>query len=374
VPDHPVESVGGLGMGNGLVSVVVDADDGTFSIDGLGGFGRLVDGGDAGDTYNWCPPVPDLLVDQPESVQVQVLEQGRLRGRIVIDAEYQLPAAVEERLDGTQHRMGRIRQPVRTTIELRADEPFVRVETTFANHARDHRLRVHLPLPRRCDRSVAECAFALVERPLYAEGGPNEWGVPTYPSRRFVQAGALTVTHEGLCEYELIDLDGAATDAGTTAGTLALTLVRSTGWLSRGPMPSRPLPAGPENRLEGAQVQKELTLRYAVARDAHSPVDPYELAERVWSPLAVVNAPGGGDLSTSGTHLTVNGAEVDAVLTDPDGSLVVRVHEAEGHAGVLEIPGRGGHVVDLRGRVIGPFEERAELRPHQILTVRLRDT
>ena len=72
-----------------------------------------------------------------------------------------------------------------------------------------------------------------MRRPLSAEGGPNEWGVPTYPSRRFVHAGGLTVTHEGLCEYELVDVDGDAKHPDSTAGELAVTLVRSTGWLSR---------------------------------------------------------------------------------------------------------------------------------------------
>jgi hypothetical protein len=37
----------------------VEPDDGTWSIDGLAGLGRLVDGGDVGDTYNWCPPDVD---------------------------------------------------------------------------------------------------------------------------------------------------------------------------------------------------------------------------------------------------------------------------------------------------------------------------
>ena len=64
----------------------------------------------------------------------------------------------------------------------------------------------------------------MVRRPLWAEGGPNEWGVPTFPSRRFVRAGGLTVTHEGLCEYELVDLltpMKAAAESVLGAGALA---------------------------------------------------------------------------------------------------------------------------------------------------------
>jgi hypothetical protein len=371
VPTQPVRAHGALGLTNGLVAIEVDAANGTFSVDGVAGYGRLVDVGDAGDTYNWCPPEDDLVVDAPSSVRVQVTEIGPVRGRIVVDSTYLLPELAEERPDGTYRRSGQVDQPVRTTIELHADDGVVRVHTELVNRARDHRLRVHLPLPRRATRSVAECAYGVVERPLSAEGGPNEWGVPTYPSRRFVQTGELSVTHVGLCEYELVDLDGPAGSPSTTAGELALTLVRATGWLSRGPMPSRPLPAGPEDRLEGAQVLKPLSLSYALCVGPASPSDANALAEHVWTPLHAVFADGGGDLGPTGSWLTVHGAEVDAVLTDADGALVVRVHEMDGVEGVLEVPGRTGQVVDLRSRVLGTFDGSMPLRPHQIVTLRL---
>ena len=64
-------------------------------------------------------------------------------------------------------------------------------------------------------------------------------------ARRFVQAGAITLAFDRLLEYELVDIgDGAA-------HALALTLLRATGMLSRGPMTTRPLPAGPEIELDG---------------------------------------------------------------------------------------------------------------------------
>ena len=182
-----------------------------------------------------------------------------------------------------------------------------------------------------------------------------------------MRAGGLTVTHEGLCEYELVDLDGEAEDPTTTAGELALTLVRATGWLSRGPMASRPLPAGPEQPLEGPQLRGPLTLRYAVATDD---IDPYELADRVWSPLAAVEADGGGERGEEGTDLDVRGVAVDAVLRDGH-DLVVRGHEPSVDPGTLVVPGRTGEVVDLLGRSLGAFDTSMALRPHQIVTVRL---
>ncbi len=57
-------------MANGLVTVEVDPDRGTFSIRRRGSqrnLGRLVDDGDAGDTYNYSPPDGDSTVDRPDS-------------------------------------------------------------------------------------------------------------------------------------------------------------------------------------------------------------------------------------------------------------------------------------------------------------------
>ena len=57
--------------------------------------GRLVDGGDCGDTYNWCPPTTDTVVDAPESVDVRVLERGLLRARVLVTIRYRWPAGRE---------------------------------------------------------------------------------------------------------------------------------------------------------------------------------------------------------------------------------------------------------------------------------------
>ena len=185
-------------------------------------------------------------------------------------------------------------------LELRADDPVLRVATSFVNPSRDHRLRVHLPLPEPARTSQAESAFAVVERGLTAEGRADEFGLPTAPSDRFVSAGGLTVVHDGVCEYELIDIapgrrDGDAADA---AGTIALTVLRATGMLSRLGMAYRPFPAGPLTPVDGLQMTgKRITLGYALAV-GHD--DPYALADDVLLPFEVVAALGGGTRPASG--------------------------------------------------------------------------
>jgi alpha-mannosidase len=344
-------------LANGLVTVTV-APDGTFALDGHAGLGRLVDGGDCGDTYNWCPPSQDTVVDRPIHVDVAVVERGPVRARVAITARYRWPTH-SERLARRSDAI--IEHEVRTVVELRAGERAVRVEVTLANAARDHRLRAHFPLPSPAATSRAECAYGTVERGLEAEGGPTEAPLATYPAQRFVQAGGLTVVLDGVTEYELVDLDR---DAGT-ARELALTLLRSSGMLSQGPMATRPLPAGPLIPLEGAQLQGPVTRSYAVAV---GDVDPYALADDVLVPLRVVEADGSGaELAATGTALTVTGAEVAAVVREGE-ALVVRVFNPADEATTVGIEGRQGWLVDLRGRPQEPFDGSFSLRARGIAT------
>jgi mannosylglycerate hydrolase len=354
---------GAVVLTNGLVAVAVDPTDGTFAVDGIPGFGRLVDGGDLGDSYNYSPPGNDSFVDAPESVTLAVTERGPVRARVVVTATYRWPDKVE---GATQSRVGSHEVEAVTTLELRADEHPVRVTTVFVNPSRDHRLRVHLPLPRPATTSEAECAFTTVTRGLVAEGRRDEFGLPTFPSRRFVVAGGLTVVHDGVTEYELIDVEGE--EGSAEAHTLALTLLRSTGMLSRVGMAYRPFPAGPLTPVDGLQLAgRRIEARYAVAL---GDIDPWAMADDVLLPLDVVHALGGGERSAEGSALSVEGAEVTAVRRE-ESLLEVRVHNPIDETVTVRTGGRSGWLVDLRGRPLDPFDGSFELRPRGIATFRL---
>jgi len=342
-------------VANGLVTVAVDPTDGSFSLDGTAGLGCLVDDGDSGDTYNYSPPREDLVVDRPSAVVVRVLERGPLRARVEIARTYLWPERVF-----FGERSGEREVVTTTTLEVRAGSPIVHVVTTLDNQCVDHRLRAFFPLPDRTDHSTAECAFALVERGLEAEGGPNEIGYPIYPSRRFVHAGGLLVLHEGLLEYELVDIDERG------AGTLALTLLRATGLLSNAPMTSRPLPAGPFVRTDGAQVTGPHTFRYAVMATSN-PRDGYAAVDDAFLPITATRSPGGGTRPRRGTELSVDGAEVSAVVRDGE-QLQVRVFNPSSADTTVTIAGRSGWLVDLRGRPVEPFDESFTLGPWRIAT------
>ncbi len=339
-------------LDNGLVHLAVSPADGTFAINGLSGLDRLIDDGDAGDTYNYSPPATDDVVDRPQSVDIECLESGPVRGRIQVRRRYRWPASIAEGC-----RVGGRDVEVSTDLELRAGERLVRVTTTFDNPSRDHRLRAWFPLPARATESLAESAFAIVRRGIEAEGGHLERALATAPARRFVSAGGLTLTHEGVAEYELVD-DGWA---------LALTLLRATGILSQPAPTYRPNAAGPAHALEGPQLVGPRTSRYGVAA---GDVDPYRLADQAWLPLEVVASAPGGSLPSSGTHLTVTGAEVTAVRRAP-GGLEVRVCNPSDEGTLVSVDGRSGWLVDLRGQPVERWDSSFVLRAWGIATARI---
>jgi 2-O-(6-phospho-alpha-D-mannosyl)-D-glycerate hydrolase len=363
---------------NEHVRVEVDPVDGTLTIEADGvrvvGANRYVDGGDGGDTYNYSPPTVDTVVDHPDSVSISVVETGPARARLRVHATYALPThaignerVCDRRSDDT------VPTEIVTTLELRHGEHLLRVRVEIDHHVRDHRLRTHFPLPAPITGSRAECAFAVVHRGLTAEGGPHEFGLPTFVSRRFVDASddhvGVALLHDGLLEYEVVD-------AGRE---LALTLLRATGYLSRSELSMRPNPAGPLDPLEGPQLQRRLTLDYAVLphrgdwRAAALPA----AADDFLLPLERVRGGGwpGATGPATGRALEIEGAEVSALLRDETGALTVRVVNLSPEPGDLGVTRHGepvvGDVVDLAGEVLGPFGGRAGLRPWEILTLRL---
>jgi mannosylglycerate hydrolase len=348
-------------LDNGLVRVEIDTEDGTFTIttrSGLRaeGLNRYADGGDGGDTYTWCPPADDTVVDRPRSVTVEVEETGPLRGRMLITAGYEWPthAAGDEQACSARSAQTTT-ATLRTAVSLVAGDPVVGIETVLDNRCRDHRLRVHFPLPATVTGSDAGCAFAVVHRGLDAEGGPSEQPPPTFPARRFVDCSGevgLALIADGTIEYEVCD----------GGRDLAVTLLRATGWLSRRRLPLRPDPAGPALPVVGAQVQGERRWRYGLLLHARhwEAADVTGRASAFLNPLEAVVGSSTGTVCRrpdEGQVLRVDGAEVSAVGCDGDG-LVVRLFNpgaqlASARVGGPEIP-----------------EIEVGLRPGEIVTVR----
>jgi alpha-mannosidase len=215
-----------------------------IEIDGLSL--RLLDEPDVGDLYNFC-----------------FAEEGQIPSP---------PARVEVAGDSFEMAWDGLRVSARAS---RMDgEPVVVLEGTIHNERPDHRLRLHVTLPRPTETAVAGAPFELVRRPLIGEGSAAEAPSPTWPARHVVLASDTAVLHEGVFEYEVVD--------GTA---LAVTLLRCVGSISRETLATRPYPAGPGTPTPNAQMLGPTELRLGIWAEA----DEATLLDR-WDRFALAHA------------------------------------------------------------------------------------
>ena len=173
----------------------------------------------------------------------------------------------------------------RTRFEQRAGESFVRVRLELDNTCDDQRVRVHVPLLEPAESSHAEGQFAVVERSLEVEGGHGEVAVPTFPASGFVAAGGIALLLDHVTEYEVV------------GDELALTALRSIGYISLNGNPSREEPAGPEIPIPAAQLRGPRSFSFAYYPSADSIA---EHAEAYRHPF--LTAPGTAEAASSASH------------------------------------------------------------------------
>ncbi|MDX6386329.1 MAG: 2-O-(6-phospho-alpha-D-mannosyl)-D-glycerate hydrolase [Gaiellaceae bacterium] len=247
---------------------------------------RIVRGKDVGDSYNYAPPEGDVLVDEPVEQRLETLEHGSVRRVDVLHRTYVWDECYVE---------------TRTRFEQRADESFVRITIDFANPCDDQRVRVHVPLREPADRSYAEGQFGVVERGLQPEGGYGEVAIPTYPASGFVAAGGIALLLDHVTEYEVI------------GDELALTILRSTGLISRADNPWREDPAGPSVPIPAAQLHGPQSFSFAYCPTADDAVELAELYRHPFLTARGTGSPEQAELRTDRGPLLEGNASV--VLT-----------------------------------------------------------
>jgi alpha-mannosidase len=350
--------------------------DGCLRVSGggatLDGVGRLVDGGDSGDSYTYAPPTTDLEVVEPAAVAVAPAAGGPLRAAIEVVRSYRWPRGLDG-AGGAARSAELVEVAVTTTVELRAGEPFVRLRVAFDNPCVQHRVRLHVPLATAAGTSAAEGQFAVVERGLVAEGGHGEVPLPTFPARGFVAAGGAAVLLDHVTEYELV----------AEGGELALTLLRSVGLISRDTNPYRVEPAGPEVEIPGAQRIGPVSATMAVLpyQGTWAAAGVGAQAERYRHELVAVDGrgPEGPLEEVAGLQIAGDGGTVLSSLRRRGDWLELRLVREHPDPGAVTVSGRftSARACDLLGRAGPPLSAAGgtldlELGAWEIRTVQLR--
>lgn len=238
--------------------------DGTVEIfDAASGIGPVIandltDEGDRGDLYHFDPVAGEPV--RARAARITVLERGPLRARLRIEQELDLPMGL---LPDRKIRAAALRaHTITTEISLLAGERRVEFVTSMNNEVADHRLRALCHLPFRADRFEVDHGLAVIERPLDPSklGAGVEKPALTGPHHLFVDVtdgklGAALMAR-GLPEHEVMEQDKHT--------VMALTLLRSVGWLARGDLAAMEHAAGPMLPTPGAQELGEHRFEYAL--------------------------------------------------------------------------------------------------------------
>jgi alpha-mannosidase len=266
----------GREIGSGAVRVGV-AGDGTLDVS-LGtttyrGLFDVEDRGDRGDSYDF-----DAIADDPGAALASVAWR-RLRHpsgieRLEVTRVFDVPLAAS---DDRDRRLPTL-VPVTLTVKARVAPgvPRVDVRVRLHNTALDHRLRLLFPTGAPPANCLAATTFDVVA-PVLEAPDDRDWlhrAPTTFPHQGWVSANGLTVVAPGLPEAEV-----------TADGTIAITLLRAIGWLTRHGLHSRYQPAGPVMPLDGAQLLGPLEARLSL----FAGVDPIAARDAELGLLGVIS-------------------------------------------------------------------------------------
>jgi alpha-mannosidase len=218
----------------------------------------LEDGGDRGDEYNYCAPAHDRLVTHPaQPPRIERQDDGPLGQTLTLHCRYALPA------DLTPDRNARlsptIELAVTFTIRVMPGVRRIDVRADWINSTLNHRLRALFQTGLHSDYAIVDGHFDRLRRlPVQTNVGDGwaERPTPTAAQRAFTaleeNGRGLLVAARGLPEYE------------HSGSTLALTLLRAVGWLSRDDLDCRPGHAGPARTTPGAQCLGPSAAEYSL--------------------------------------------------------------------------------------------------------------
>ena len=235
VHEHTTDGI--IKIENEYFEVVPDLNDGTINIYDresgkiYKGLNRLEDDGDRGDEYTFSFCEGDKPVGiRKDNIKAGIYCNSLLQKVLLIETQFDLPEKLDQRNRNVRCEKT-ICCPIKTYITLYSGVRRVDVRTVFENHAMDHRLRAVFPSNIKAEKSYAESAFFIDERPVSKPDVYHWEEMPyaTHPQKTFVDLNdgkaGLAIANKGLPEYEIIEENGQS--------SIALTLLRSVGWLSR---------------------------------------------------------------------------------------------------------------------------------------------
>jgi alpha-mannosidase len=350
----------------------------------LSGLNRFIDGGDAGDEYNYCPPENDSFFT-PKVTAIKVYRHKQIP-TLEISYEMELPSQLSQ--DRSSRSKDKVRLPITSHISLAPGAARIEVRTWVDNQAKDHRLRVHFPAPFNVQQANYDGHFQVVGRAVGVAEPGEDWVEdprPEVPQGAFTDISSgeigMMIANRGLPEVEVID------PGNGTGSEIALTLLRAVGWLSRDDMAVRKGHAGPATETPGAQIPGRWAFEYAIIPHEGDWEEAYQQAYAYQAPLrGVETGLHAGQIQNQGSFVSHSPTEfvISAVKETEDGQgWLVRGYNITPEPIVLELkPLRRFTSVaqaNLAEDVIQPLEfgengsVSLPVTGHQIVSIRFED-
>lgn len=279
--------------------------------------GVLVENGDDGDSFNYSPPVEDLMIHSTDFIPKISISGSDLVTKATIAYEMIIPSDLEARSKGVCD----TKFPVTVEIGLRKGSSVIDFSVHVDNHGLSHRLCVLFDSHLLTKTNTADQQFGTITRPngyekemeLYIQSATNSdekilnpleptnwqqsetnWQEPPIaiePCQSYVslhdKEQTVAVIPQGVREYEII---------GDTKNIICLTLFRTYGFMGKENLLYRPGRASGERIIEtpDAQLLKPMDFSCGIvylakdlntsnidllAKAYNTPVDVYEYSE-----------------------------------------------------------------------------------------------
>lgn len=273
------------GMENAFLAVALQPDGGLNLLDKqtgqtYTGLHHFFDVEDAGDEYTFCP-LPDhsqTISTVGAAATITRIEAGPCRAAFRVERTLNLPVGLTE--DRTHRAEETVALPIASEIRLYAGQPGLFIHTEIDNQARDHKLTVNFPTMLHAEQAHVDESFMVAARDLTLPDSTGWVEDPTalMHQRTFTDLSdgdhGLAILNQGLPSVEV-----------TEDGTIALTLLRAVGWLSRDDLWVRRIAAGPLAPTPGAQCPGPYAYDYAILPHANGWQAVFQAAQNFNAPV-----------------------------------------------------------------------------------------
>ena len=322
-------------------------------------FLKFTDVADVGDSYNFAPLKNDKkIVSKIKSFKI---ENKKFLAILRIIFEIKIP----EKTTDKRRSIVSPRHEIEARFLLGSGEKFVKIDLNYENKSKDHKLQATFDLEKPVCETISEDLYKTIKRnfdPNYDLNDkiPAPRGIElkqnTMPINRFVWTNGVGIITDGLKEIEIFQ------------NTLAVTLLRATGIISKPKNPARGTPAGPpleENELQMIGKQ-QASFAFSFEEKAEN---LYEICDKIFNPPILFF----GSLKNQQFIVKDNeNIKVTAIKKSGTNGLTVRLVNYSNEKELCTIKCRQLFETDLTEKKSSPTNNILYFNPNEIKTVKIQ--